>query len=46
MKKTLVVDSAFHEMRIDRYLRNKLGKIPQSIIEKNLRRGKIKLNKI
>ena len=45
MKKTLVVDSAFHEMRIDRYLRNKLGKIPQSLIEKNLKKGKIKLNK-
>ena len=45
MKKTLVVDSTFNEMRIDRYLRNKLGKIPQSFIEKKLRIGKIKLNK-
>jgi len=32
-------------MRIDRLIRNKLGKIPQSLIEKNLRSGKIKLNK-
>ena len=32
-------------MRIDRWLRNKLGKIPQSLIEKNLRSGKIKINK-
>ena len=32
-------------MRIDRFLRNHLGKIPQSFIEKNLRNGKIKLNK-
>ena len=32
-------------MRLDRYLRNKLGNIPQSLIEKNLRSGKIKLNK-
>ena len=31
-------------MRFDRWLRNKLGKIPQSLIEKNLRSGKIKLN--
>tara|TARA_Y100000992_G_scaffold277856_1_gene222987 strand:- start:224 stop:1096 length:873 start_codon:yes stop_codon:yes gene_type:complete len=31
-------------MRLDRYLRNKLGNIPQSLIEKNLRSGKIKLN--
>jgi len=32
-------------MRIDRLIRNKLGKIPQSLIEKSLRSGKIKLNK-
>ena len=32
-------------MRLDRWLRNKLGKIPQSLIEKNLRLGKIKINK-
>jgi len=32
-------------MRIDRWLRNKLGKVPQSLIEKNLRMGKIKINK-
>ena len=34
-----------NNMRVDRLLRNKLGKIPQSLIEKNLRSGKIKLNK-
>ena len=32
-------------MRFDRWLRSKLGKIPQSLIEKNLRSGKIKINK-
>ena len=32
-------------MRIDRCIRYYLGKIPQSLIEKNLRAGKIKLNK-
>ena len=32
-------------MRIDRWIRNHLGKIPQGLIEKNLRSGKIKLNK-
>ncbi len=32
-------------MRIDRFLRNHFGQIPQSLIEKNLRNGKIKLNK-
>tara|TARA_B100000073_G_scaffold306281_1_gene275937 strand:- start:1256 stop:2134 length:879 start_codon:yes stop_codon:yes gene_type:complete len=32
-------------MRIDRWIRHELGKIPQSLIEKNLRAGKIKINK-
>tara|TARA_B100001057_G_scaffold437757_1_gene469773 strand:+ start:478 stop:1356 length:879 start_codon:yes stop_codon:yes gene_type:complete len=32
-------------MRIDRWIRYKLGKIPQSLIEKYLRSGKIKINK-
>jgi len=32
-------------MRFDRWLRSKLGNIPQSLIEKNLRSGKIKINK-
>ena len=32
-------------MRIDRWLRHSVGPIPQSLIEKNLRAGKIKLNK-
>tara|TARA_B100000945_G_scaffold315928_1_gene315936 strand:- start:364 stop:1236 length:873 start_codon:yes stop_codon:yes gene_type:complete len=31
-------------MRVDRFIRNHLGKIPQGLIEKNLRSGKIKLN--
>ena len=34
-----------NNMRVDRLIRNKLGKIPQSLIEKSLRSGKIKLNK-
>ena len=32
-------------MRVDRWIRNKIGKIPQSFIEKSLRSGKIKVNK-
>jgi 23S rRNA pseudouridine955/2504/2580 synthase len=32
-------------MRIDRWIRHSLGKMPQGLIEKNLRTGKIKLNK-
>ena len=45
MIKTFTVDSTCNDMRIDRWLRNKLGKIPQGFIEKNLRSGKIKINK-
>ena len=45
MNKSLIVNSTCNKMRLDRYLRNKLGNIPQSLIEKNLRSGKIKLNK-
>ena len=44
MKKSYNVDQTFNNMRIDRWIRNKLGNIPQSLIEKNLRNGKIKLN--
>jgi 23S rRNA pseudouridine955/2504/2580 synthase len=45
MKKTFNVDSTFNNMRIDRWIRNNIGNIPQGLIEKNLRNGKIKLNK-
>ncbi len=45
MKKIYNVDLTYNEMRIDRWIRNNLGKIPQGLIEKNLRNGKIKLNK-
>ena len=45
MKKSYTVDSTCNDMRIDRWIRVTLGKIPQGLIEKNLRAGKIKLNK-
>ena len=45
MIKSFIVDSTRDNMRIDRLLRNKLGNIPQSLIEKSLRSGKIKLNR-
>ncbi len=45
MTKSFIVDSTYNNMRLDRFLRNKLGKIPQSLIEKILRIGKIKINK-
>ncbi len=45
MKMSYTVDSTCNDMRLDRWIRNLFGKIPQSLIEKNLRAGKIKLNK-
>ena len=44
MKKIILVKASYNNMRIDRFLRSYLGKIPQGLIEKNLRNGKIKLN--
>ena len=45
MKKSFTVDSTCNDMRIDRWIRHKIGKIPQGLIEKYLRSGKIKINK-
>jgi 23S rRNA pseudouridine955/2504/2580 synthase len=45
MKKSYTVDSTCNDMRIDRWTRIKIGKIPQGLIEKYLRSGKIKINK-
>ncbi|MDC0517631.1 RNA pseudouridine synthase [Candidatus Pelagibacter sp.] len=45
MKKTYTVDSTCNNMRIDRWIRHSIGQMPQSLIEKKLRAGKIKLNK-
>ena len=45
MIKRFIVDSTCNNMRFDRWFRNKLGKIPQGLIEKTLRTGKIKINK-
>ena len=32
-------------MRLDRWIKNNVGKYPQSLLEKSIRKGKIKLNK-
>ena len=45
MKKSYNIDSKNNDMRIDRWIRNNIGHMPQSLIEKFLRNGKIKLNK-
>ena len=45
MNKSYIVDSTCNDMRIDRWMRLNIGKIPQGLIEKYLRTGKIKINK-
>jgi len=45
MQKTYNVDPTYNDMRIDRWVRNNIGNIPQGLIEKNLRNGKIKVNR-
>ena len=45
MNKSYIVDLTYEGIRIDKWIRNNLGKVPQGLIEKNLRIGKIKLNK-
>ncbi len=45
MKKTIYVEETYNNMRLDRLIRNLIGNLPQGLIEKNLRSGKIKLNK-
>jgi 23S rRNA pseudouridine955/2504/2580 synthase len=45
MKKSYTVDATCNDMRIDRWTRLKIGKIPQGLIEKYFRSGKIKINK-
>ena len=44
MIKSFIVDKTFASMRIDKYLRFNIGKFPQSLIEKSLRNGKVKVN--
>ena len=44
MIKSFIVDKTYINMRIDKYLRFNIGKFPQSLIEKSLRNGKVKVN--
>ena len=44
MPKSYKIDKLSINMRIDKWLKNNIGKLPQSLIEKDLRRGNIKLN--
>jgi 23S rRNA pseudouridine955/2504/2580 synthase len=45
MPQTFTVDKDYHNTRFDRWFKAKVINIPQSLIEKILRRNKIKINK-
>ena len=44
MKKIFVIKSDYVNSRLDRWLRRNISDVPQSLIEKNLRKGNIKVN--
>jgi len=44
MKKTFIVDGNFADSRFDKWFKKNVCDVPQSLIEKNIRKGKIKIN--
>ena len=44
MNKSYIIKENYSGMRIDRWIRNNIASLPQSLIEKFLRKGKIKVN--
>ena len=44
MKKEFQVDANFINSRLDRWIKKNVCNIPQSLIEKSIRKGKIKIN--
>ena len=44
MKKIYTVKDDYLGTRLDRWFKKNISEVPQSLIEKNLRRGKIKVN--
>ena len=46
MPRLFKIDKLSNGMRIDRWIKNNVAKLPQSLIEKNIRRGNIKINNI
>ena len=45
MSKSYIVDEDYHEVRLDRWFKQKVINLPHSLIEKIIRQNKIKLNK-
>ena len=44
MKKSFLVTNDFINSRLDRWFRKNVCDVPQSLIEKNIRKGNIKIN--
>ena len=44
MEKIFSVKNEFINTRLDRWFRRNVCEVPQSLIEKNIRKGKIKVN--
>ena len=44
MKKIYTVKIDYADTRLDRWFKKNINEVPQSLIEKNLRKGKIKVN--
>ena len=45
MNRSYKIKPIHASMRLDRWVKNNIGKYPQSLLEKSIRKGKIKLNK-
>ena len=44
MKNSYIINGDFISMRLDRWIKKNISDIPQSLIEKNIRKGNIKIN--
>ena len=45
MNKIFIIEDDYHGARLDRWFKKKVCNVPQSLIEKNIRRGNIRVNK-
>ena len=46
MKKIFDIIEDYDDIRIDKWIRKKISNVPQSLIEKSLRQGRIKVNNL
>ena len=44
MKKIFEISNDYADARLDRWFKKNISEVPQSLIEKNIRKGKIKVN--